>query len=153
MEENVIDSRVLTLVRTFKAPRKLVWEAWTQAGHIAEWWGAKGMTTEVAEMEFRPGGPWKFVMKAPDGSSFISEGVFTEIVEFEKIVFSADFKPYTEGVSITVRFEDQGDDTKFTFSVAHPTEEYCREQERMGFMNGWGSVFDNLESYLGKLTS
>jgi hypothetical protein len=41
--------------------------------------------------------------------------------------------------------EENGDKTNFTFSVIYPTEEYGRQQEQMGFYNGWGSAFDRLE--------
>jgi len=65
-------------------------------------------------------------------------------VELEKIFSSANFRPMTEGVEIQAFFEDKGDKTDFTFNVIHPTEEYCKQQEKMGFYNGWGSAFDRL---------
>ena len=52
-------NRTLTLERTFKAPIKLVWEAWTQPEHIAQWWGPKGMETNVIEHNFSVGGQWE----------------------------------------------------------------------------------------------
>ena len=148
---NDASNRTLTLERTFNAPIKLVWEAWTQPEHIALWWGPKGMDTKVIEHDFKVGGKWKFVMKMPDGNEFITEGVYSEIIELEKIFSSADFKPMTEGVEIQALFEENGDKTNFTFNVVHPTEEYCKQQEKMGFYNGWGSVFDGLENYLNTL--
>ncbi len=141
-------NRTLTIERTFQAPLALVWQAWTQPEHIAHWWGPKGMETEVIEHNFHVGGRWKYSMQMPDGSKFITEGVYSEIVEFEKIVTSADFKPMTEGVELHVHFEENGDTTNFTFHVLHATEEYCKQQEKMGFYNGWGSVFDRLDSYV-----
>ena len=69
----------------------------------------------------------------------------------EKIVSSAEFRPMTEGVIFTALFADDGDNTKFTFSVLHPTVEYKQQQEQMGFYNGWGSVFNVLEQYLLKV--
>lgn len=150
-ETNEMNNRTLTLKRTFSAPIKLVWEAWTQPEHIALWWGPKGMEVKVIEHDFRVGGKWKYTMKMPDGNEFITEGVYSEIVELEKIISSADFKPMTEGVEIQALFEENGDKTKFTFNVVHPTEEYCKQQEKMGFYNGWGSVFDGLETYLNTL--
>ena len=86
----------------------------------------------------------------PDGNEFITEGVYSEIVEEQKIISSADFKPMTEGVEIQALFEADGDKTKFTFNVVHPTEEYCKQQEAMGFYNGWASTFDRLEDFLSK---
>ena len=84
----------------------------------------------------------------PNGSKFTSNGEYLEIVEFEKIVTSADFKPMTEGVELHILFEAVGEQTKFTFSVVHPSEEYCRQQEEMGFYNGWGSAFERLDTFL-----
>lgn len=147
-ELNDIEKRTLTLERTFSAPRKLVWEAWTKPEHIAQWWGPKGMTTKVNKHDFKEGGDWEFAMTMPDGNEFITNGTYSKIIVLELIESSADFKPMTEGVTIVAHFEDDADNTKFTFKVIHPTEEYCKQQEEMGFYNGWGSVFENLENYL-----
>jgi uncharacterized protein YndB with AHSA1/START domain len=146
-------NRTLTLERTFNAPVKLVWEAWTQPEHIALWWGPKGMEIKVIEHDFRVGGKWKYVMPMPDGNEFISDGVYSEIVELEKIVTSANFKPMTAGVEMHALFEENGDKTIFTFKVVHPTEEYCKQQEKMGFYNGWGSAFDRLENHVSTLVN
>lgn len=144
--------RTLTIERTFDAPRQLVWQMWTQPKHIAEWWG-RGMSIQVEEFDFSVGGKWKFSMPMPDGTQFISEGVYSEIVEMEKIVSSAEFRPMTEGVIFTALFADDGDNTQFTFSVLHATEEYKQQQEKMGFFNGWGSVFNVLEKHLLNLSN
>jgi len=152
-KENDASSRTLTLKRTFNAPLKLVWEAWTQPEHIANWWGPKGMKTKIVEHDFRVGGKWKYTMVMPDGSEFIGDGVYSVIVELEKIFSSANFKPMTAGVEIQALFEKNGDKTNFTFNVVHPTEEYCKQQEKMGFYNGWGSTFDRLGSFLITLTN
>ncbi|WP_298315982.1 SRPBCC domain-containing protein [uncultured Aquimarina sp.] len=139
-----LNNRTLSLKRTFNAPIKLVWEAWSQSEHIAQWWGPKGMETKIIEHNFNEGGTWKYAMLMPDGNEFIADGIYTEIVTFQKIISSANFKPMTEGVEIQALFEEDGDKTNFTFNVVHATEEYCQQQEKMGFMNGWGSVFDRL---------
>ncbi|MEO1049008.1 MAG: SRPBCC domain-containing protein [Bacteroidota bacterium] len=141
-------NRTLTLERTFDAPIKLVWEAWTRPEHIANWWGPQGMETTVIEHDFNVGGKWKYVMKMPDGNDFIAEGQYKEIVELSRIVTSADFKPMTEGVELHVNLEARGEQTHFVFSVVHETEEYCKQQEEMGFYNGWVSVFNRLEEFL-----
>jgi len=149
--KNETDNRTLSLQRIFNAPLKLVWQAWTAPEHIASWWGPKGMEVKVNEHDFRVGGKWNYSMTMPNGSEFISEGVYSVILPFEKIVTSANFKPMTEGVELQVLFEENGDRTKFTFNVVHATEAYCKQQEKMGFYNGWGSAFDRLENYVGSL--
>lgn len=142
------ESRTVTIERTYQAPIALVWEAWTNPEHIANWWGPKGMQTRVLEHNFSVGGSWKYAMAMPDGNDFISEGTYTEIVPMQKIVTSADFKPMTQGVELHIILEAEGDATKFTFKVIHPTEEYKIQQEKMGIYNGWGSAFDRLDTFL-----
>ena len=144
-ETNEMNNRTVTLKRTFNAPLKLVWEAWTQPEHIAIWWSPKGMETKVVEHDFKVGGKWKYTMEMPDGNEFIADGIYTEIVELEKIFSSANFKPMTEGVEIQALFEEFGDKTNFTFNIVHQTEAYRIQQEKMGIMNGWGSVFERLD--------
>jgi len=146
-----MNNRVITIKRTFNAPINLVWEAWTQSKHIAVWWSPKGIETKVIEHDFKVGGKWKYLMPMPNGQEFIAEGAYTEIVEFKKIISSANFKPMTEGVEIQALFQADGNNTNFTFNVVHPTEEYKIQQEKMGIMNGWGAVFDRLSELLGDM--
>lgn len=141
-------SRTLTLKKVFNAPVNLVWEAWTNSAHVAQWWAPKGMKITITENDFKVGGKWQYTMPMPDGSLFISEGMYLEIEPYKKIVTTADFKPMTEGVELHVEFDEAGDKTNFTFSVVHATEEYCKQQEKMGFYNGWGSAFDRMEAII-----
>lgn len=141
-------NRTLSIERTFNAPIELVWEAWTNPEHICRWWGPKGMETKIEAHELKVGGQWKFVMQMPDGRDFIAEGQYQEIEAPYRLVTSADFKPMTEGVILEIKFEADGSRTKFLFEAIHPSEEYCKQQEAMGFYNGWGSTFDRLEEML-----
>ena len=120
----------------------------TQPDHIAKWWAPPGMTMTIVEHDFKVGGKWKFTMPMPDGTEFISEGEYKEIVEMEKIITSADFRPMTQNVELQAFFEANGDKTKFTFKVVHETEEYFKQQEKMGIYNGWGSAFERLDTLL-----
>lgn len=142
--------RTLTIKKTFSAPIQLVWEAWSKPEHIPQWWGPKGMRIKVVAHDFWEGGQWKYIMVMPDGREFTSEGTYTEIDKPNKIITSADFKPMTAGVILQALFEENGEHTNFTFNVIHPSEEYKKQQEEMGFYNGWGSVFDRLEAFLSE---
>ncbi len=145
-----MNDRTITLKRTFDAPIILVWEAWTKPEHIAEWWSPKGIKTKVIEHDFQVGGTWKYLMPMPNGQEFVAEGQYIEIVEMEKIISRANFIPMTEGVEIQSFFKENGDKTDLVFNVVHPTEEYKIQQEKMGVLNGWGSVFDRLDEFLRK---
>lgn len=144
-------NRTLTIEKTFDAPVKLVWDAWTKSEHILKWWAPNGMDIKVIEHDFKVDGKWKYAMPMPDGNVFISEGFYKEIVEYKKIITSADFRPMTQDVELQTYFEEDGKKTKFTFSVIHSTLEYCKQQEEMGFYNGWGSAFERLEKVLESL--
>lgn len=65
---SVIDELVLT--RTFDAPRELVFKAWTDAKQLAEWWGPKGFTNPVCDIDVRPGGAIRIDMTGPDGTVY-----------------------------------------------------------------------------------
>ena len=146
-----MDNRTLTIKRVFDAPCELVWDTWKEPKHIAEWWG-RGADVNIEEHDFTVGGKWRYTMPMPGGGEFVSEGIFSEIVEHKKIVSSAAFKPMTEGVIFEAVFEADGDKTKFTFNVIHPTAEYKKQQEDMGFYDGWGSVFEVQSKYIDTLS-
>jgi len=143
-----LNDRTIRIEKSFNAPLKTVWDAWTQSEHIIKWWAPPGMELKVIAHDFKVGGKWKYTMPMPDGTPFISEGVYKEIVVLKKIVTSADFRPMTENVELQVLFEAEGNRTKFIFSVIHPTEAYCKQQEAMGIYNGWGSAFSRLERFV-----
>lgn len=64
------------------------------------------------------------------------------------MISSADFKPMTQNVELQCYIEAQGNKTKLKFSVVHETAAYCKQQEEMGFYNGWGSTLDRLETFI-----
>jgi uncharacterized protein YndB with AHSA1/START domain len=148
---NERNGKILTIKRTFNAPINIVWQAWSNPEYISQWWGPNGMQVNIVQHNFIAGGSWQYSMPMPDGKEFISEGVYSEINKPNKIVTTANFKPMTEGVTMEMLFEEVGEQTHFTFNVHHITEEYCKQQEEMGFFNGWGSVFEGLGKYVETL--
>ena len=81
------DPRSIVGTREFDAPRALVFSAWTDAKHLAQWWGPNGFTTTTYTFDFRPGGIWRFVMHGPDGRDYQNLITFEEIVPPERIVY------------------------------------------------------------------
>ncbi len=69
----------LVMTREFDAPRELVFKAWTDAKQTAQWWGPKGFTNPVCELDVRVGGAIRIHMRAPDGVVYPMTGVFEEI--------------------------------------------------------------------------
>ncbi|MEA5598186.1 SRPBCC domain-containing protein [Rivularia sp. UHCC 0363] len=152
--------REIVITRIFNAPRKLVFEVWTQPEHVVQWWGPKGFTTRVTETDLRPGGKSSYVMIAPDGKEYPAKGVFREIVPFERIVTSDEFDEGFEkvmntdlprGMVMTVIFEDLAGKTKLTLRIMHESIEERRKHEEMGVVAGWNSSFDCMDEYLAQL--
>ena len=154
--------RELVITRVFDAPRKLIWETFTQAKHLENWFGPRGFTTTVKEWDVRPGGKSRFIMHGPDGKDYPSRGVFKEVESMCKYVTTDEFdegfeKVYSgelpSGIIQTVLFEDEGQKTKVTIRIMHDTVESRRKHEEMGVVGGWNSCLDCLEEYLASLSA
>ena len=81
-------ARELVLTRVLDAPRRLVYQAWTEPEHLARWWGPNGFTNPVCEVDVRPAGAIRIDMRGPDGTVYPMTGVFKEVTEPERLVFS-----------------------------------------------------------------
>ncbi len=139
----------MILTRVFDAPRELVWRAWTEHEQIVQWWGPHGFTLPGCEMDFRPGGTYRFVMRGPDGSDNPFHGVYREIVRNERIVFTAilDNLPGHELLT-TVTFADEGGKTKLIVRQTTPPGEAGRGQNQ-----GWSETLERLAEHLGGLAT
>jgi uncharacterized protein YndB with AHSA1/START domain len=111
------DPRSIIGVREFDAPRDLVFAAWTDPNHLAQWWGPNGFTTTTMSFDFRAGGVWRFVMHGPDGRDYQNRVTFEEIVRPERIVYRHGGGDDVEPVQFrqTVMFEDLGGRTLLTW--------------------------------------
>jgi uncharacterized protein YndB with AHSA1/START domain len=144
--------RELVITRIFDAPRELVFKAWTDPKHVAQWWGPKGFTNPVCEMDVRPGGALRIVMRAPDGAEHPTKGVFREVVEPERLVFTnvavdAQGNHLLEGLT-TVTFAEQGGKTKLTVRTSAAGLVAEAAQMLAGMEEGWTQSQDRLEAYL-----
>ncbi|NEQ25474.1 MAG: hypothetical protein F6K28_41705 [Microcoleus sp. SIO2G3] len=89
--QTLLPEVVVCLVLLELERRHPLFKAWTEPKHIEQWWGPKGFTTRVKQMDFRPGGTWRYVMCGPDGTEYPGNSVFKEVVPPERIVASDQF--------------------------------------------------------------
>jgi uncharacterized protein YndB with AHSA1/START domain len=117
------DPRSIIGTREFDAPRDLVFAAWTDPKHLAQWWGPNGFTTTTMSFELRPGGIWRFVMHGPDGRDYQNRITFEEVVQPERIVYRHGGGEDVEPVQFrqTVIFEDLGGRTRITWRSDFPS--------------------------------
>ena len=149
-----ISDRELVLTRIIDVPRERLFKAWIT--QLPRWWGPHGTTTPVCVMELNPGGIFRTVMRTPDGTDYPTDGVFLEVVENERIVFtdaySAGWNP-AAAIFFTaiVTFESIAvGKTGYTARARHWTVENCGKHEKMGFHQGWGESLDRLVALVTK---
>lgn len=139
--------REIVITRTFDAPRELVWDAWTDLKHIANWWGPKGFSTTTHAREFREGGTWRYTMHGPDGTDFLNRVTYREIARPERLVYSHGGEGEHEdiGFQATVTFEDIGGRTRVTMRSVFPS---AAERDRVS--REFGAVQGGIQ-HLGRL--
>lgn len=149
------DPRSIIGTRVFDAPRELVWQAWTDPKHLAQWWGPNGFTTTTSAFEFRAGGIWRFVMHGPDGRDYQNRITFDEIVKPERIIYRHDGGEDVEPVQFTqtVTFEDlRNNQTRMIWHGKFPTaEERKRVIETYGADKGLVQTMARLVEYVAAM--
>ena len=149
-----LDARSIVTTRLIEAPRDLVWAAWTDPKHLANWWGPDGFSTTTSRFEFRTGGVWRFVMHGPDGRDYENRITYEEIVKPERIIYAHGGDAGVEPVSFrtTVTFEDEGGKTRLTMHAVFPT---AAERERVarefGAVEGAQQTIGRLAAYIATL--
>lgn len=146
--------RDLTLTRVFDAPRRLVWEAWTDPRQLARWWGPRGFTNPRCEADARPGGAIHVDMRAPDGTVYPMTGRFLEVVAPERLVMLCNAcdehgRPIAE-VRNSVVFAEEGGRTRITITsaVLSATPEAAPSLE--GMEQGWTTSLERLTDLMTK---
>jgi uncharacterized protein YndB with AHSA1/START domain len=144
----------LVMTREFDAPRELVFKVWTEARHLERWWGPKGFTNPVCEIDVRAGGKIRIHMRAPDGVVYPMTGVFQEIVPPERLVFvssALDDKGNSMfDVLSTVTFAEHGGKTTLTLQLRVIKATAAAPQYLKGMEMGWMQSLDRLGEYLAK---
>lgn len=148
--------RELVIARVFDARREMVWEAWTDPGQIVKWWGPRGFTLTVEEMDVRPGGLWRSTMHGPDGTEYLNDCVFTEVVHPRRIVYQLipgrkhdRASQARETMEASWVFESLGEKTRVTLRMLFPTtaarDRFAREYQAV---EGGNQTLDRLGEYL-----
>ncbi|MET9295463.1 SRPBCC domain-containing protein [Streptomyces sp. NPDC003077] len=141
----------ISLARVLDAPRARVYRAWTTPEDFARWFGGRlEVPVERLTMDVRPGGRWSLVMRTPDGGHLPFFGVYQEVAEPERLVFSLKDTTSAEestGEIVTLLLTDLGDRTEMVFHQGGghlSAEEYRRSEE------GWAGFFDRLADLLAE---
>jgi uncharacterized protein YndB with AHSA1/START domain len=156
------------ITRVLTAPRARVWQAWTEPGCMARWWGPNVITTPVCEMDLRPGGAYRVVMRTPDGTDYPITGVFREIVAPGLLVMTQDCAEHPQAwhdmvaagsgqagpnpagtMVLTVRFEHLGGNkTQLSISTRFESTAIRDAMVTMGMHEGWSQSLGRLAQHV-----
>jgi len=165
MSSNTRSRDAIVIERTFDAPVDLIWQMWTQPAHFQNWYGPKGFSVPVVEMDVRVGGKRLVCMEmqGPDGTMKMwTTGEYTEVVPNKRLVYSESMSDekgnlrsasdmgMPEGSPMTteviVVLEDLGGRTKMTMT-------HAGMPASQGASGGWEQAFAKLADYLETVRS
>jgi len=145
------DDQELVIERVFDAPRPLVYAAWTQKKHLAQWSCPQDMTLSAVEFEgdtVTPGASYRLCMTGPDGVHFWLSGVYQEVLQNQRLTYTAAWEDAVgqrgHETLITLTFEEHGDATKLIMHQAR----FASQASRDSHHEGWSSTLENLAAFL-----
>jgi uncharacterized protein YndB with AHSA1/START domain len=140
------ESREIVATRVFDAPRDLVFKMWTDPKHIVNWWGPRGFTNTISEMDVRPGGVWKFVMHGPEGRDYDNKIVYVDVVKPERLVYDHLGGP---DFHVTVTFAEEGKRTRVSVQMLFESAELRdKVAKAYGAVEGLDQTLQRLEEQL-----
>jgi uncharacterized protein YndB with AHSA1/START domain len=144
----------VVITREFNAPRSLVYETWTDARHVSQWFGPERFTNPHCEIDARVGGAWRVVMRGPDGADYPCGGIYKEVVPDEKLAFTNDAVDANGNVILqgftTVTFEEQNGKTKLTLQTRATGLVEGTQFMLAGMEAGWSQSLDKLTRLVGR---
>jgi uncharacterized protein YndB with AHSA1/START domain len=139
-------SNLLALDHRFNAPPGFVFSLWSNPALVSAWWGPEGHHLQTCEIDFRPGGNWRFDM-ARDGQSHWAHGTYHEILPDERLMFSYRFPEFGVQSIVSLQFAAEGQGTRMHFLQTG----FPDDAQRIGHGGGWMSTFSILEDLLLRL--
>ena len=153
----------LVFERTVGISPALVWAAWTTPEHLMNWFTPAPWTTIDCDIDLRPGGIFRTVMRSPEGQESANLGCYLEVVAHRRLAWTnalaPGFRPVdpaaaevaecgTFAYTVVVSLAPQGEGTKYTALAVHRDEDGCKRHRDMGFQEGWGVALDQLVAHM-----
>ena len=138
----------IVLTRVFEAPRHLVFDAFSKPELLKSWFGPRGSSLVVCELDLRVGGGVRFVLRGPDGKETGMRGVYREIVPPERTVHMESFDNIPGESQVTAVFVEQGGNTTLTATVLYPSQRARDAVIQSGMEHGAAECYDKLAELL-----
>jgi len=146
--------RSLVISRTFRAPPRLVFDAWTKAEHVKKWWAplSRGVTIAECSADVREGGRYRYVLRLPDESTVAFSGAYREVSPYTRLVYTQLFEPIPGAeVLVTVAFEDLGERTRLVSTEVYPSADARAAALAAGMEPGMRETMDQLDDLVASM--
>ena len=147
MADVTTETLELTITRRIEAPRALVFKAWTDPALAVRWWGPRGFTVIECQMDARPGGAYRKVMRSPEGKLHRLRGVYREIVAPERLCCAFAWEDEQGGLGpetqLTVTFAEEAGATRLTLHQSGFATQAARDAHHAG----WSSTLERLAGH------
>ena len=152
MTLTLVSDREIAVTRSFDAPRSLVFAASTSCVYMKNWWGPRGFDLIECDMDVRPGGKYRFVQRAPDGSVHPFNGVYREIAAPERLVFTQIYEPIPDQeVVVTTTLTEMYGKTALSQNLLFGSKEARDGMIASGMERGEAESFERLDELLADL--
>src|SRR5712671_4016175 len=143
--------REIVMTRVFDAPRRLVFDAFSKPELLKRWFGPRGWSLVVCDVDLKVGGGFRFVLRGPDGKQMGMRGVYREIVPPERSVHMESFDDYPGESQVTAVFVEEGGKTTLTATVLYESKEVRDAVIKSGMEHGAAEIYDKLAELLPSL--
>ena len=140
--------REIVLTRVFDAPRQMVFDAFSKPELLKRWFGPRGWSLVVCEVDLQVGGGFRFVMRGPDGKEMGMRGVYREIVPPERSVHMESFDDYPGESQVTAIFAERDGKTTLTATILYPSKAVRDIVIQSGMEHGAAESYDKLAELL-----
>ncbi len=140
--------REIVITRVVDAPRGLVFDAMTNPEHVPHWFGLRSFTLPVCEIDLRPGGAWRYVMRSADGTDMGMSGVYQEVLPPDRLGSTESFDDYPGESLNTVVLTEKDGKTTITVTVLYESKEIRDAVVASGMQDGAAETYDRLAEYL-----
>jgi uncharacterized protein YndB with AHSA1/START domain len=138
----------IVMTRVFDAPRALVYDAFVKPELLRRWFGPRGHSLEVCEVDHRVGGGFRFVLRKPDGGLMGMRGKYVELAPPDRSVHMESFDDFPGEAQVTTVFVEKDGKTTMTATVGYGSQEVCDMVLKSGMEHGAAESYDRLAELL-----
>lgn len=137
--------------RLYRAPVKMVWDAWTDPAQVAQWWGPRGFSITTHSKDLRVGGTWDYTMHGPDGKNWENSTKYFEVEKYKRLVYDhGGNKTQPPLFRVEVNFIDLNGQTRMEMMMILPSPEAAQQTKKFIKQASGDSTWDRLAEYLEK---